>query len=208
MRQVRPIATVVRAPRAFVFRSLTAFGESSPCWDRGLEPELIEADGTTLTVRFHTRALGRTVSTLERVRLRPPERITYENIKGALMDFREEIRLDPIDERSTRLSFCAEVGVTGSIASGLLERAVAAPLFRRSAVELLGHYRVTIEAAAHAAGLVEPDEAPPPARPAVRRPPSPPGGGACIYIVPMAGMPERVPAAAPPAPDLLLLLIR
>jgi hypothetical protein len=164
VRQVRPIATVVRAPRVFVFRSLTAFGEPSPCWERGLEPELLEVDGTTLTVRFRTRALGRTVSTLERVRLRPPERITYENIKGALMDFREQISLEPIDERSTRLSFCAEVGVTGSIASGLLERAVAAPLFRRSAVELLGHYRVTIEAAAHAAGLVEPDPAPRPRR--------------------------------------------
>ena len=164
MRQVRPIATVVRAPRVFVFRSLTAYGEASPCWEHGLEPELLEADGSTLTVRFHVRLLGRTVSTVQRVRLRPPERITYERIRGRLVDFREEISLHALDARSTRLSFCAEVGVSGSIASGLIERTVAAPLFRRSAVELLGHCRVTIESAARAAGLVEPDEVPRAAR--------------------------------------------
>src|SRR4029077_8606657 len=48
----------------------------------------------------------------------------------------------------------------------------------------------------------------PPTPPAWSSPTRRPGRGDCIYIVTMAGMPERGPAAAPPAPDLLLRLIR
>ena len=159
VRQVRPLETIVRAPRVFVFRSLTAFGEASPCWERGLEPQLVDQDGATLTVRFHTRVLGRTFSHLDAVRLRPPEQIAYDRLPGSRIDLRAEVLLLPVDARSTRLRVTAVVGVSLPFASGLGERAVAA-LLRRSVGDLLGHYRVTIEAAARAAGLVEPDDAP------------------------------------------------
>lgn len=159
MRQVIPLEAMIRAPRVFVFRSLTAFGEASPCWERGLEPQLVEQDGATLTVRFHTRALGRAFSHLDTVRLRPPERINYDRLPGPRLDVRAEVVLLPVDARSTRLRFSAVVAVSLPFGSGLAERAAAA-LLRRSVSDLLGHYRVTIEAAARAAGLVEPDEAP------------------------------------------------
>ena len=159
MRQVIPLETIVRAPRVFVFRSLTAFGEASPCWQRGLEPELVEQEGTTLTVRFHTRVLGRTFSYLDRVRLQPPERISYDRLPGPRIDLRAEVLLLPVDARSTRLRVSAVVAVSLPFASGVAERAVIA-LLRRSVNDLLGHYRLTIEAAARAAGLVEPDDVP------------------------------------------------
>ena len=167
MRQVT-LETIVRAPRVFVFRSLSAYGEASPVWERGLEPQLVEQDGATLLVRFHTRVLGRTVTTLDQVQLRPPERITYEQVPGPRLDLRAEVLLLPVDARSTRLQFTAQVVVAAPIAARLLER-ITATLVRRAVADLLRHSRVTIEAAARAAGLVEPEDAPRPRRLSLHR---------------------------------------
>jgi len=103
VRDLTPITTLIAAPRVFVFMCLATFDETSPIWPPGLEPELIDRQGSVLTVRLFTRVMGRTVVGLQRVRLYPPERITFEHLEGLLQDCREEVTLIPHEVPATPL---------------------------------------------------------------------------------------------------------
>jgi len=146
---------VVAAPRVYVFQCLTAFGEPSPVWRAGRIPELLERRGSVLTVRFRTRLLGRATTTVERVRLQPPHTISYEHIEGPFNDLRERIDLAAVDSGSTRLEYRGDIVVGHRLLARLYERLIAAPLHHREMRRRIHRWRVTIEAAARASGLVD-----------------------------------------------------
>ena len=154
MKQLEPIHAVIRAPQVFVFQALTSFGEPSAPWFRGDLPEVLERRGTILIVRFCPRLLGRAVPTVQRVRLYPPARVTYEHLDGEFADVREEITL-AAEDGVTHLEHRADISVTWRPVARLLKRFVAAPVLRREMERTVERYRVTIEAAARAAGLAE-----------------------------------------------------
>jgi hypothetical protein len=155
VRELDPITVVVAAPRVYVFQCLTAFGEPSPVWRRGRIPELLERRGAVLTVRFHTRILGRATTTVERVRLQPPHTIAYEHIEGPFSDLRESLELTAVDGNSTRLEYRGDIVVGHRLFARLYERFIAAPLHQREMRRRINRWRVTIEAAARASGLVD-----------------------------------------------------
>lgn len=156
MRELEPLEARIAAPRSFVFQSLTAFDRPSPLWEPGLEPEVLEREGRELRVRFRTRMLGRGVSTVQRIRLFPPERILFEGVEGGRRDMRGELVMTTV-EGGTRLRLHGDVSLGMPLLGGLLERTVAGPSLRRALVRALRRWRVTIEAAARASGQIDED---------------------------------------------------
>ena len=62
------------------------------------------SDGTKI-VRFDTAYRGRTITTMERVSLQPPEHISYEWIEGPLQNVRERITFDTMGPSQTDLVY-------------------------------------------------------------------------------------------------------
>jgi hypothetical protein len=155
VRELTPIAIEVAAPRVYVFRCLTAFGEPSPIWRAGRIPELLDRKGSVLTVRFRTRLLGRATTTIERVRLQPPHTISFEHVEGPFSDLREVVELTPLEGGRTRLEYRGDMVVGHRLLARIFERLVAAPLHEREMQRRIHRWRVTIEAAARASGMVD-----------------------------------------------------
>jgi hypothetical protein len=154
VRKLDTISVVIAAPQRFVYGGLSAFGRPSPVWEPGGEPEVVENCGSVLTVAFHTSVMGRTRNTLWRVRLYPPSRLTYELLEGMRGAFREEITLTPVDDR-TRLEYCGDIRAGFGPAGWAAERLVLARMFNHERQRTIKRYRITLEAAATAAGLVD-----------------------------------------------------
>jgi hypothetical protein len=156
LRELEPIEVRIAAPRVFVFQCVSAFDEPSPLWEPGLEPEVLDRQGRVLRVRFRTRTMRRVLTTVQRVRLFPPERILFERIEGGLGDMRAELVMTSV-EGGTRLLLRSDVSVGTPVMGRLLERGVAGPSTRRTLVAVLSRWRVTIEAAARASGQIDED---------------------------------------------------
>lgn len=154
MRKLDTIAVVIAAPRQFVFAGLSAYGRPSPLWEPGFEPEVVEDAGSTLTVRCHSRVMGRNRVSLRRIRLYPPGRITYEMLEGSHSNLREEITLSEVDD-FTGLEYNADICVGIPVVGGVIERCLTAPMINRTMETTIQRYRVQLEAAASAAGLVD-----------------------------------------------------
>jgi hypothetical protein len=152
VRKLDTISVVIAAPQRFVFGGLSAFGRPSPVWEPGLEPQVLENCGSVLTVAFFASVMGRTQDTLWRVRLYPPSRLTYELLQGMRSDFREEISLTAVDE-FTRLDYCGDINAGFGVAGRMVERLVLAPIINKERQKTIKRYRITLEAAAAAAGL-------------------------------------------------------
>ena len=154
MSEVPPVRVRVRAPRSFVFQCLSTFDGGSPVWPARLEPEVVGREGDALLVRFRARTMGRVVAGVSRVRLHAPDRLVAELLDGAVSSLRESLVLESEGEGATAITWSADVELRVPLAR-LLERTVAARQLRAEAVATLDRYRVTIEAAALATGLVE-----------------------------------------------------
>jgi hypothetical protein len=152
---VQPIRVRVRAPRIFAFQCLSTFDRSSPIWLPRLEPDVLRRGGDGLLVRFRQRTMGRIVAGVASVRLRAPDRIDLELLDGTICSLRESLVLETESDTTTMLVWSAELAIRVPLAARLLERAVGAGVLRTEARATLDRYRVTIEAAALATGLVE-----------------------------------------------------
>jgi hypothetical protein len=154
VRKLDTISVVIAAPQRFVYGGLSCFGRHSPVWEPGGEPEVVENCGSVLTVAFRTSIMGRRRDTLWRVRLYPPSRLTYELLEGMRGAFREEITLTPVDDR-TRLECCGDISAGFGPVGWAAERLVLARMFNHERQRTIKRYRITLEAAATAAGLVD-----------------------------------------------------
>jgi hypothetical protein len=152
--EVVPVRVHVRAPRIFAFQCLSTFDRTSPIWLPGYEPEVLRRDGDDLLVRLRHRTLGRVVAGVTRVRLHAPDRIVQELLDGSVCALRESLVLESEGEAATAISWSADVDLHVPLAR-LLERTVAARQLRAEATSTLDRFRVTIEAAALATGIVE-----------------------------------------------------
>ncbi|HET9051913.1 MAG TPA: hypothetical protein VFO60_09420, partial [Candidatus Dormibacteraeota bacterium] len=147
MTEVRPLRVRIRAPRIFVFQCLSTFDRSSPVWCTGFEPQILDQDGDALVVRFRERTLGRLVSSVVRIRMRPPDCIEEELLDGVLAGLRESLVLSGEGDSSTSVVWSAELAVRVPVAAGPIERLCASRMLRTDAQRSLDRYRVTIEAA-------------------------------------------------------------
>ena len=154
MSEVPPVRIRVRAPRIFAFRCLSTFDRSSPVWLPHLEPEVVGRDGNALLVRFRSRAMGRVVAGVTRVRLHAPDRVVLELLDGSVCTLQESLVLESEGEAATAITWSADVDLRVPLGR-LLERTVAVRQLRGEALATLDRIRVTIEAAALATGLAE-----------------------------------------------------
>jgi hypothetical protein len=154
MSEVAPVRIRVRAPRIFAFQCLSTFDHTSPIWLPDLEPEVLGRDDGALLVRFRHRTVGRVIGGVSRIRLHAPDRVLEELLDGSVCTLRESLVLESEGDAATAITWSADVDLHVPLAR-LLERSVVARQLRTEAQATLDRYRVTIEAAALATGLVE-----------------------------------------------------
>ncbi|PZR64903.1 MAG: hypothetical protein DLM71_00955 [Chloroflexi bacterium] len=107
---VGPIESSVDAPAALVYEMLSSMGQ--PRRPNGEQSTILAREGNRLVCEFWTLVPmpiggGRIVRTREEVRLLPPDRVQYRHLDGPLRDLREEIVVEPLAPRRTRLRYCA-----------------------------------------------------------------------------------------------------
>ncbi len=86
---LRDHSVSIDASRELVFQMLTSFRRGRISGDDAESSRLISENGDTKIVEFRTKAGPFTYTTLEEVKLDPPERITFKHLDGPL-HFSEE----------------------------------------------------------------------------------------------------------------------
>ena len=99
----------IDAPRELVFQMLSSIGKGSLPGAQGESSKVLERDGDTIVAEFYTPSGNRIYRTVERVRLYPPERITFAHLEGPLTFSEEEFNLVKQDE-GTELQYNGEIG--------------------------------------------------------------------------------------------------
>ena len=87
----------IRAPLELVFQMMSSFGRGRVNGEKGESSRVLQRSGDEMTVEFRTRAGGLTITTIERVTLDAPGRITFEHVKGPLQQAREEFILSEVE---------------------------------------------------------------------------------------------------------------
>lgn len=109
----------VAAPRELTFEVVAAAGKKIGDTDNGI------------VVEFETRWGGRSIKTVEEVRLRPPDSIAYRWLEGPLDGVEEEIRFEQHPSRETSMTYSGTFEVPGDIAGWLRAMLVVRPIFDR-----------------------------------------------------------------------------
>lgn len=132
------ITTVTRdvaAPAALVYEMMAAIGQGPQSVGDGAT--VLSRDGAELVCEFRTTVpipvLGhRIVRTREAVRLMPPDGLGFRHLDGPVRGLVERIRVEPLDERRSRMSYEAVLPGSGlasrlrfAIARRAIEKAVA-----------------------------------------------------------------------------------
>ena len=95
--RLRSHKVIISAPREMIYQKMTSFGSGRLSGDNSESSRVIERDGNDIVAEFTTQAGRSTYTTLERVTLYPPERITFEHLKGPLQYAWEEFVFDEVD---------------------------------------------------------------------------------------------------------------
>ena len=98
--QLKSHRVSIEAPRELVYQLMTAFGRGRLKGDNSESSRVISRDGDSIVAEFKARSGRFTYTTVERVVLEPPTRITFEHIKGPMAYAREEFVLDEADGRT------------------------------------------------------------------------------------------------------------
>ena len=107
--RLRPHTVRIQAPRELVFQMMSHFGRGRLPGDNNESSKVLERDGNRLIVEFQTKTpTGATYTTIEEVRLYPPERITFEHLSGPLRCVREAFTFGAVDARQTDLTHSGE----------------------------------------------------------------------------------------------------
>jgi hypothetical protein len=88
--RLRDHTVTIRAPRELVFQMTSSFGRGRIKGGGGESSRVLERSDDVVLAEFKTRAGPFTVTTLERVTLEPPGRLTFEHVSGPLRYAREE----------------------------------------------------------------------------------------------------------------------
>ncbi|MYC06509.1 MAG: SRPBCC family protein [Chloroflexi bacterium] len=146
---LRPHTVSIAAPRELVFQMLSHFGRGRLPGDSNESSRVIEQDGDRLMVEFVSETPVGTYTTIEEVRLYPPERITFNHLSGPLRYVSEEFTLEEVDARHTDLTHSGEfvwrdVPLYGWLGGILYIR----PVFERTMVKHMAQIKQAAEARA------------------------------------------------------------
>ena len=149
---IEPVIVEIEAPVGLVYQMLSTLGQGAT--RHGERVEVRSRDAGHVVADFWTRVplpLGRAtlVHTRESVELRPPARVDYRHLEGALRGLAECITAEPIagQPRHTRLAYKAELPEVG-LGRWLLVRLVGQPILQRAIREHLADLKVRAEARA------------------------------------------------------------
>ena len=82
--RLRSHGVLINAPREMIYQKMTSFGSGRLQGDNNESSRVLERDGNEILAEFKTRAGPFVYTTVEKVTLDPPERITFEHLKGPL----------------------------------------------------------------------------------------------------------------------------
>jgi uncharacterized protein YndB with AHSA1/START domain len=88
---------MIDAPRELVYQLMSSFGRGRLKGAGAESSRVLSRSGNDLVVEFKTQAGRYTVTTTEQITLDPPERITFQHIKGPFHSAREEFVLSETD---------------------------------------------------------------------------------------------------------------
>ena len=94
----------IDAPRELVFQMLTSFRRGRISGDDAESSKLVSEDDDTKIVEFRTKAGPFTYTTLEEVKLYPPERITFKHLEGPLHFSEEAFTFEETPDGNTVLT--------------------------------------------------------------------------------------------------------
>ena len=88
---------VINAPCEMVFQKMSSFGRGRLQGESSQSSRIICREDNHLVAEFKTRAGPFTYTSIEEVHLEPPERITFEHLKGPLRYAKEEFVFRDVD---------------------------------------------------------------------------------------------------------------
>ena len=91
---------LIDAPREMIFQKMSSFGRGRLKGGSGESSRVLSREGDEVVAEFTTRAGPFTYVTVERVTLHPPERITFNHLKGPLHYAKDEFTLNEVDGRT------------------------------------------------------------------------------------------------------------
>ena len=97
-------SVTIDAPRELVFQMVSAFRRGRIAGDDTESSKLISEDGNTKLVEFRTKAGPFTYTTVEEVRLLPPERIAFKHLEGPLHFSEEEFSFEETGDGQTAMT--------------------------------------------------------------------------------------------------------
>ena len=149
---IEPVMVEIEAPMGLVYQMLAALGQEP--MRRGERVEVRSRDPGHVVADFWTRVplpVGRAalVHTRESVELRPPDRVDYHHLEGALRGLAESITAEPIAGQPghTRLAYRAELPEI-PLRRYLLLRLVGQPILQRAMREHFADLKLRAEARA------------------------------------------------------------
>ena len=148
-----PTAAVhMQADRRLAFEVITAFGAAQAAGPGSSRVLRTERDDGALLVEFHShvpalRGGRRTVRTVERVTLHPPERVEFEDVEGPLPVLRDRFGFVEA-EGCTDFRYESTFALKGSVLGWLVGRLYVRPLLGRFMREHVEELRSAVESRA------------------------------------------------------------
>ncbi len=95
--RLAPHSVTIEAPRELVYQMLSSFGSGRLEGSDGESSRVLSRSGNDIVAEFKTRSGLLTITTVERVTLDPPRRLSFEHIKGPFNRAQEEFALEDVD---------------------------------------------------------------------------------------------------------------
>lgn len=147
--RLRPQTIRIDAPRELVFQMMSNFGRGRLPGDNSEASRVVCREGNRIVAEFRTRAGLFTYTTLEEVRLHPPERIEFRHMEGPLAYAVEEFAFRAVAERRTDLTHSGEFAWSGFPFFGWLGGLIyTRPVFERAIAAHMDQVKSAAEARA------------------------------------------------------------
>lgn len=143
-----PRTVPVKAHRELVYQMVSTIGRGKLPGSSTMSSKLISRNGDTLIAEFYTKVGRLTVTTLEEVKLKPPERVSYRWLKGPVRYVSEEFIFREVDGGGTELSYTGEFDLKIPIFGSIVGRLFIKPRFERLVAEHMEEIKEAAEARA------------------------------------------------------------
>ena len=140
---------LIQAPRELVFQIISAIGKGKLPGSQGEMTRVLHQEGNTIIAQFTTRVGRRMITTVEQVKLYPPERITFEHLhlSGPLDSAWEEVVLRETPS-GTELEYTGEFQYLFPLLGWFISHLYIKPRYNTAVREHLNQVKVAAEAQA------------------------------------------------------------